>query len=182
MKDQFTSMKQEKSYLATNFKKKSAMKIKLMLIFCALLFISCLKDEKETRIGFMFTIINSTNLEFENAKVTIGGLQNGGFVGTESYTFPNIWIRSNNSEAQNVAIDRERWRPDLNLVKEISEQAYFTVQLEGESPILLYNSFENDVLVNAKFTENGIIRNNYGCDLDINLFSNGDIRGQVFEM
>ena len=174
-------MKQEKSYLATNFKKKSAMKIKLMLIFCALLFISCLKDEKETRIGFMFTIINSTNLEFENAKVTIGGLQNGGFVGTESYTFPNIWIRSNNSEAQNVAIDRERWRPDLNLVKEISEQAYFTVQLEGESPVLLYDSFDSNTIINAKITENGVIKNKYGGALTIDLYSNGDIRGRFHE-
>tara|TARA_B110000240_G_scaffold36502_1_gene40118 strand:+ start:1430 stop:1567 length:138 start_codon:yes stop_codon:yes gene_type:complete len=44
----------------------------------------------------------------------------GGGVGTESYTLPNIWIRSHNSEAQNVAIDRKRWRTDLNLVKKIS--------------------------------------------------------------
>lgn len=175
-------MKKEKSYLVINFKKKSTVKTKLMLIFFSVLFISCLKDEKEARIRFMFTIINSTNLEFENVKVTIGGLQSEGFVGTESHTLPNIWIRSNNSEAQNVTIDRERWRPNLNSVKEISKQAYFTFQLEGESPIILYNSFENDVLVSAKFTENGIIRNNYGSDLDINLFSNGDIRGQVFEM
>jgi len=157
------------------------MKTKLILICCALLFISCLADEEEAKIGFMFTIINSTNLEFENVKVTIGGLQNGEFVGTESYTLPSIWIRNNNSEAQYVAIDHNRWRPNLNLIKEISEQAYFTVQLEGESPILLYDSFENDVLVIAKITENGIIKNNYGGDLSINLYSNGDIRGRFFE-
>ena len=78
MKGQFTSMKQEKSYLAINFKIISTMKTKLMLIFCVLLFISCLRDEKEARIGFMFTIINSTNFGFKNVKVTIGGLQNGG--------------------------------------------------------------------------------------------------------
>jgi hypothetical protein len=157
------------------------MKTKLIIICCALLFISCLPDEEEAQIGFMFKIINSTNLEFENAKVTIGGLQNGEFVGTESYTLPNIWIRSSNSEAQNAAIDNNRWRPNLNLIKEISEQAYFTVQLEGESPILLYDSFENDVLISAKIKENGIIKNKYGGNLSINLYSNDDIRGRFHE-
>ena len=160
---------------------KIIMKTKLLIICCALLFISCLEDEDRVRIGFTFEIINSTDLEFENVKVTIGGLQNGEFVGTESYTLPNIWIRSSNSEAQFVAIDNNRWRPNLNSIKEISEQAYFTVQLEGESPILLYDSFENDVLISAKITENGIIKNKYGGALIINLYSNGDIRGQFFE-
>ena len=49
------------------------MKTKLIIICCALLFISCLPDEEEAQIGFMFKIINSTDLEFENVKVTIGG-------------------------------------------------------------------------------------------------------------
>jgi hypothetical protein len=156
-------------------------KTKLLITCCALLFISCLEDEDRVRIGFTIEIVNLTNLEFENVKVTIGGLQNGEFVGTESYTLPSIWIRSSNSEVQNVAIDNNRWKPNLNLIKAISEQAYFTVQLEGESPILLYDSFENDVLISAKIIENGIIKNKYGGDLIINLYSNGDIRGQFFE-
>jgi hypothetical protein len=157
------------------------MKTKLIIICCALLFISCLADEEEERIGFMFKIINSTNLEFENVKVTIGGLKNGEFVGTESYTLPSIWIRSNNYETQNIAIDNNRWKPNLNLIKENSEHAYFTVQLEGESPILLYDSFENDVLLSAKITENGIISNKYGGNLSINLYGHGDIRGRLHE-
>ena len=157
------------------------MKTKLILFLCVLLLVSCLPDEEEDRIGFMFKIVNLTNSEFENVKVTIGGLQNGEFVGTESYTLPTIWIRNNNSEAQYVATSGNRWRPDLSLVKAISEQAYFTVQLEGESPILLYDSFENDVLVSAKITENGILKPKYGGDLSISLFSNVDIRGLFFE-
>jgi hypothetical protein len=165
----------------SNSNLKIIMKTKLIIICCALLFISCLEDEDRVRIGFTFEIVNLTNLEFENVKVTIGGLQNGEFVGTESYTLPSIWIRSSNSEVQNVAIDNNRWKPNLNLIKAISEQAYFTVQLEGESPILLYDSFENDVLISAKITENGIIKNKYGGALIINLYSNGDIRGQFFE-
>ena len=157
------------------------MKTKLIIICCALLFISCLPDEEEAQIGFMFKIINSTDLEFENVKVTIGGLQNGEFVGTESYTLPNIWIRSSNTEAQFVAIDNNRWRPNLNLIKEISEQAYFTVQLEGESPILLYDIFENDVLVSARITENSVIKNKYSGNFSISLYGNGDIRGVLYE-
>ena len=156
------------------------MKTKLILFLCVLLLVSCLPDEEEDRIGFMFTIVNSTNSEFDNVKVTIGGLQNGEFVGTESYTLPTIWIRNNNSEAQFDPTSGNRWRPDLSLVKAISEQAYFTVQLEGESPILLYDSFENDVLVSAKITENGMVKHKYGGKLNIIILEN-TIRGLFFE-
>jgi hypothetical protein len=160
---------------------KIIMKTKLIIICCALLFISCLPDEEEARIGFTFTISNQSGVEHENVKITIGGIENGEFVGTGSYTLPTIWIRSNNSEAQSFAIDNNRWKPNLNLIKEISEQAYFTVQLEGESPILLYDIFENDVLVSARITENSVIKNKYSGNFSISLYGNGDIRGVLYE-
>ena len=156
------------------------MKTKLILICCTLLFISCLPDEEEVRIGFMFTIINKTNIEYENVKITIGGIQNGSFIGTESYTLPTIRIRNNDTEAQYAAVDNKRWEPNLTLIKAISEEAYFTVQTEGGTEILLYDKFQNDRLVNAKITENGIIKSNYGGDLSISIYED-TIRGLFFE-
>ena len=67
-------------------------------------------------------------------------------------------------------MDYNRWRPNLNLVNEISDKAYFRVQLEGKAPVLLYDSFDNDILVSAKITENGLVKNNYGGDLSIAFF------------
>jgi len=157
------------------------MKTKLILICCTLLFISCLPNEEDVRIGLMFKIINKTNVEHKNVKVTIGGLQNGTFVGTESYTLPAIRIRNNDSEAQYAAVDHNRWKPNLNLVKEISEKAYFTVQLEGETAILLYDKFQNTKLVSAKITNNGNLKNSYGGDLSISIYESLSIKGLFFE-
>jgi len=163
-----------------NFKMIPIMKTKLILICFTLLFISCSPEEEGVRIGFMFRISNTTDLEYENIKITIGGIKNGSFVGTESYTLPTIRIRNNNSEAQFAAVDHNRWRPDLNLVQTISEKAYFTLQLEGESPILLYDSFDDNVIVSACFTKNENIIHNYGGNLNIIIYENS-IKGLFFE-
>ena len=157
------------------------MKTKLILICCIFLLTSCLpSDEENVRIGFMFEIINKTNIEYENVKITIGGIQNGNFIGTESYILPTIRIRNSDSEAQYDAVDHNRWRPNLKLVKEISEKAYFRIQIEGESPVLLYDAFDNTMIISAKITENGILKNEYGGDLSISIYDNS-IRGRFFE-
>ena len=147
------------------------MKTKLIIICCTLLVTSCSHDEGYVRTGFMFDIINDTDIEYENVKVTIGGIDNNGeFVGTESYTLPPIRIRNNISDVQYAAMGYNRWRPNLNLIKEISDKAYFTFQFEGEDSLLLYDEFDNDILVSAKITENGLVKNNYGGDLRIGFF------------
>ena len=157
------------------------MKTKLILICCIFLLISCLpSDEENVRVGFMFSISNTTNLKYDNVKVNIGGIKNGAFVSTESYTLPTIRIRNNNSEAQYAAVDHNRWKPNLNLVKEISEKAYFTVQLEGGNSILLYDTSDQTAVISAKITENGILKNEYGGDLNISIHDNS-IRGRFFE-
>ena len=157
------------------------MKTKLIIICCTLLVTSCFHDEGYVRTGFMFNIINVTDIEYENVKVTIGGIDsNGEFIGTQSYTLPPIRIRNNISDFQYAAMGYNRWRPNLNLVNEISDKAYFRVQLEGKAPVLLYDSFDNDILVSAKITENGLVKNNYGGELSISIYDNS-IRGRFFE-
>ena len=145
---------------------KIIMKTKLIIIYCALLFISCLPDEEEAQIGFTFTIANQSSVEHENVKITIGGIENGEFVGTDSYIFPNILVLSNDwpdtsgNQSQSFAIDNNRWKPNLSLVKEISEKAYFTVQLDGKEAILLYDA--SGVLANILIPENNLVRSSDG--------------------
>lgn len=147
------------------------MKTNLILICFAFLLISCLPDnEEEALIGIKIGIINSTNLEYSNVKVTIGGLQDGEFIGTTSYTLPTIRVQNNNYEVQYATTDYNRWQPDFNLVKAISDKAYFTVQLNGEDPVLLYDAFDSAILINVQITENGIVKDNYGGNLDINIY------------
>jgi hypothetical protein len=142
------------------------MKTKLIIICCALLFISCLPDEEEAQIGFTFTIANQSGVEHENVKITIGGIENGEFVGTDSYIFPKIMVLSNDwpdtsgNQSQSFAIDNNRWKPNLSLVKEISEKAYFTVQLDGKEAILLYDA--SGVLANILIPENNLVRSSDG--------------------
>jgi hypothetical protein len=141
-------------------------KTKLIIICCALLFISCLPDEEEAQIGFTFTIANQSGVEHENVKITIGGIENGEFVGTDSYIFPKIMVLSNDwpdtsgNQSQSFAIDNNRWKPNLSLVKEISEKAYFTVQLDGKEAILLYDA--SSVLANILIPENNLVRSSDG--------------------
>jgi hypothetical protein len=150
----------------SNSKLKIIMKTKLIIICCALLFISCLEDEEEAQIGFTFTIANQSSAEHENVKITIGGIENGEFVGTESYIFPKILVLSNDwpdtsgNQSQSFAIDNNRWKPNLSLVKEISEKAYFTVQLDGKEAILLYDA--SGVLANILIPENNLVRSSDG--------------------
>jgi len=158
------------------------MKTKLIFFFCALLLVSCSpSDEENIRVGIMFDIANTTQLEYENIKITIGGMKNGEFIGTESYTLPFIRIRNNDSEAQYAAVDHNRWKPNLNLVKDISDKAYFTYQLEGRQPLLLYHEFESDELVVAEGTKNGVVKSRYGANLGLNILEGSLMDGSIHE-
>jgi len=146
------------------------MKLKLILFCSAFLILSCGSlDGERDPIGFNFKIANDSGVEINNAKITIGGLKNGEFVGTESYLLPKIRIRKSNTETQFIAINDNRWKPNLNLIMAISDKAYFTVQLEGKKEVLLYNAYESNKLVSAEIAKNGIIISNYGGVLSIGI-------------
>jgi len=119
------------------------MKFKIIapLLICTLTFISCASLEDGPFVGFKLDIINKTDNEIQNAKILIGGMQNGEFVSTESFELPTIIIRPNESFYQVVAFDENRWKPDLSLIAEISNRAYFAFQFEnGNQVLLLRNS------------------------------------------
>ena len=147
------------------------MKIKILIIICCCFLVSCFfEDEDRDQFGFTFTALNKSGVEHENVKITIGGMENGEFIGTDSYTFPKILVLSNDwpdttgNQSQSFAFYEERWNPNLAEVKVISNRAYFTIELEGEEPILLYDNFGNgiDELVSIEIPENSIIKNDIG--------------------
>ncbi|MEN8805587.1 MAG: hypothetical protein ABF278_08180 [Wenyingzhuangia sp.] len=135
-----------------------------------------MEDEDRDQFGFTFTIANKSGVEHENVKITIGGMENGEFVGTDSYIFPKILVLSNDwpdttgNQSQSFAFYEQRWNPDLAKVKAISDKAYFSIQLEGQTPIQLYDNFANGQgeLVSIDIPENNIVKNDFG-DLHITI-------------
>ena len=146
------------------------MKFKIIVLFiCTLTFISCVPDEDRPFVGIGIDIGNLTDEEYNNTKLLIGGMQNGTFISTESYDLPTIIIRPNESFSQVVVLDGSRWRPNLSLIAEISNRAYFAFQFENSEQILLYDSFNSSELINFSIIENGTVKWNYGGDLIITL-------------
>ena len=146
------------------------MKTKFLIIMCCCLLLSCMDDEDRDQFGFTFKVANLSGVEHENVKITIGGMENDEFIGTDSYTFPKILVLSNDwpdttgNQSQSFAFYEKRWNPDLAKVKAISDRAYFTVLLEGKEPVLLYN-YQGDKqgeLVSFEIPKDNIIKNDYG--------------------
>ena len=156
------------------------MKIKILIIFCCCFLVSCFfEDEDRDQFGFTFRVYNKSGMEHNNVKITIGGMENGEFIGASSYTFPTIlvlsndWQNPNGNQTQFFAFYEERWNPDLSQVKAISDKAFFTIQLEGEEPFLLYDyRGENQgELLSFEIPENNIVKNDLGF-LDISFEQN----------
>jgi len=145
-----------------------------------------MEDEDRDQFGFTFVALNKSGVEHENVKITIGGMQNGEFIGTDSYIFPKILVLSNDwpdtsgNQSQSFAFYEDRWSPNLASVKVISNKAYFTVQLEGQAPILLYDNFGNGQgeLVSIEIPRNNIIKNDDGKM--IISFENDSVYGDLF--
>lgn len=152
------------------------MKKTILFLATFLLLVSCMKDEDRDQFGFTFSVANKSGLEHENIKITIGGMQDGEFIGTESYTFPKILVLSNDwpdttgNQSQSFAFYEDRWNPDLSRIKRLSERAYFMIQFEDGVPFLLYDNFGNGQgeLTSFAIPENNIIKNEFGF-LDISI-------------
>lgn len=151
-------------------------KIIVSLFICTLTFISCASLEDGPFVGFKLTINNLTNVEYDNAKILIGGMQNGEFVSTESFELPTIIVRPNESYSQVVAFDENRWKPNFNLITEISEFAYFAVQFEDGSIAVATNGLGSDIL-KYDILENGNVKSFYGVYLSISILDNYATRG-----
>ena len=96
-----------------------------------------MEDEDRDQFGFTFSVYNKSGTEHNNVKITIGGMQNGEFIGASSYTFPiilvlsNDWQNPNGNQTQFFAFYEERWNPDLSQVKAISDNATVATRYGG---------------------------------------------------
>ena len=153
-------------------------KIIVSLFICTLTFISCASLEDGPFVGFKLTINNLTNVEYDNAKILIGGMQNGEFVSTESFELPTIIIRPNESFYQVVAFDENRWKPDLSLIAEISNRAYFAFQFENGNQVLL---LRNSDLFAFEIEENNNLKLDFGAMISISVFQNSAMISSFYE-
>ncbi|MDA9070949.1 hypothetical protein OAB17_00645 [Flavobacteriaceae bacterium] len=156
------------------------MKFKIIapLLICTLTFISCASLEDGPFVGFKLDIINKTDNEIQNAKILIGGMQNGEFVSTESFELPTIIIRPNESFYQVVAFDENRWKPDLSLIAEISNRAYFAFQFENGNQVLL---LRNSDLFAFEIEENNNLKLDFGAMISISVFQNSAMISSFYE-
>lgn len=156
------------------------MKFKIIapLLICTLTFISCASLEDGPFVGFKLDIINKTDNEMQNAKILIGGMQNGEFVSTESFELPTIIIRPNESFYQVVAFDENRWKPDLSLIAEISNRAYFAFQFENGNQVLL---LRNSDLFAFEIEENNNLKLDFGAMISISVFQNSAMISSFYE-
>ena len=156
------------------------MKFKIIapLLICTLTFISCASLEDGPFVGFKLDIINKTDNEIQNAKILIGGMQNGEFVRTESFELPTIIIRPNESFYQVVAFDENRWKPDLSLIAEISNRAYFAFQFENGNQVLL---LRNSDLFAFEIEENNNLKLDFGAMISISVFQNSAMISSFYE-
>ena len=81
--------------------------------------------------GIKFEVLNSTNQEFENTKVIIGGInKDSQFVEVDSYTLPKI---TKGTLQILDGFDDKRWKPNFNEIRKIGNgKAYFKFQFEGK--------------------------------------------------
>ncbi len=151
------------------------MKKIIFIIICYWLFVSCdllnykdpYKDPYEKQAGFYFQVYNRLN-EQKNAIVTIGGMKEGKFIGTDSYYLPPIKNYNDITLTEYIGqVDDERWHPDLSKILAISDTAYFQMQLEGGEKQLILNmidKFDKSHLAHIPINENTVIRAHDGND------------------
>jgi hypothetical protein len=156
------------------------MKFKIIapLLICTLTFISCASLEDGPFVGIGIDIGNLTNEGYNNAKLLIGGMQNGTFISTESYDLPTIIIRPNESFSQVVAFDENSWKPNLGLIAEISDRAYFAFQFENGNQVLL---LRNSDLFAFEIEENNNLKLDFGAMISISVFQNSAMISSFYE-
>ena len=169
------------------------MKTKILLTISLFFLISCdlIEDEDRDQFGFTFTIGNNTDITYTNANITIGGMKDGKFIGTETYNFPvltitgtNEWNTYNGTSEEggtlriaNSATDG-RWNPDLDLIRNLtSEKLYFKLTLTEDNETLLQSVNDDGILatlVSRAIPEEYVVKNDDGI-LQISIWKEGVI-------
>ena len=120
-------------------------------------------DPEGDQKGFYFAIVNKTGQEQSNVSITIGGMQNDTFIGTDSYDFQTLLDLSDQPPGRNFQVfaNPYRWNPDLSKVKAISDSVFFSVNIYGRD-ILVGKSgmYDENYNVPSKVLAKAIPENN----------------------
>lgn len=100
------------------------------MLFSLILLFSCTGLGGETNFkGFQFSIWNDTQQVLE-AKIIIGGEQNGNYIATDSVLIEEIKIGGNNPSP--FFLNENRWKPDLDKIRNIpANECFFVIDLSN---------------------------------------------------
>ncbi len=119
-------------------------KQKIIFVLTFFIFSSCVKDEDIVFNGFEFSFWNYTK-EVYDAKMIIGGMQNGVFKPTDSIDVNQIKVGQGTNPY--YFIGENRWKPDLDKIKAIpSQHCYFKIRLSPHREEMIKRSGQSQIL------------------------------------
>lgn len=132
-------------------------KTHFLIIITIVLFSSCADPGGDPSFdGIKFVFGNRVKPYFD-AKVFIGGMQQGVFIPTDSIVVANIDIGVDNY----YFLDENRWKPNLELIRNIpSDSCYFMLQLDSQRKELI-GRYNDTKLLSAVLPEKN---NNFSGD------------------
>lgn len=140
----------------------------VLLIFTILVSCDLPNDITEPKqYGVKFEIDNSTNEEFNNAKVIIGGINgNNEFVEVDSYALPKI-----TKGIQQIldGFDDKRWKPNFDEIKKVGDgKAYFKFQFEDKQANFIEYVNNPDLNIYIDLTKFEVFDDNGSLEIRIN--------------
>ncbi|GGF64152.1 hypothetical protein [Wenyingzhuangia marina] len=126
-------------------------------------------DEDGTKIGIGFEIYNNYDKEIEDLKIIIGGInQEDIFVAVDTFNLPTIKLKSeiinSNDDGQTAQLInlKNRWNPDFDKIKTISDKAYFKAVLANGDNYLIESGGTIDKLISIDLVKHKVIKNLLG--------------------
>ncbi|SHH42342.1 hypothetical protein [Wenyingzhuangia marina] len=126
-------------------------------------------DEDGTKIGIGFEISNNYPTEIEGAKIVIGGInQEDIFIAVDTFNLPIIKLKSEIANSNDIGVDRQyiniienRWNPDFDKIKTISDKAYFKAVLANGDNYLI-ESYALKHPISIDLVKHAVIKNSLG--------------------
>jgi len=109
--------------------------------------------------GFVFSVLNRTKDIFQG-KILIGAIQDNTFKATDSIVF-NRSLEIGGLDLFSHFVGENRWKPDLEKIRKISNQCYFKIKLSnGRKEILL--DFDTNDFFNLDLPSDNFFTGDYG--------------------
>ncbi|GGF64158.1 hypothetical protein [Wenyingzhuangia marina] len=126
-------------------------------------------DEDADRIGISFDVSNNYPADIEGTKIVIGGInQEDIFIAVDTFNLPTIKLKSEIANSNDIGVDRQyiniienRWNPDFDKIKTISDKAYFKAVLaNGDNHLIEDSALEE--LSSINLVKHKVVKNLLG--------------------